>query len=72
MRPRGLKIDEIDEYDENEINELREQHENALSNAKKRSLHFMIVDDTAPTRKLMRRMLMSAGHTVDEAVDGYT
>ena len=36
----------------------------------KRAFRFMIVDDTIATRKLMRRMLTSAGHYVDDAVDG--
>ena len=35
-----------------------------------RSLKFMIVDDTATSRKITRRMLCSLGHSVQEAVDG--
>jgi signal transduction histidine kinase/CheY-like chemotaxis protein len=33
-------------------------------------LHFLIVDDTHSSRKMLRKLLMIAGHRVSEAVDG--
>jgi CheY-like chemotaxis protein len=35
-----------------------------------RPLKILIVDDSAPTRKMMRRVLEGAGHSCDEAEDG--
>lgn len=34
------------------------------------SLNILIVDDSTPTRKLLRRLLEKRGHTCDEAQDG--
>src|SRR5690606_19970065 len=34
------------------------------------SARVLIVEDDAPTRELMRRVIVSAGHNVTEAVDG--
>ena len=48
------------------------EQENDDGSEAKRHLRFMIVDDTTATRKLMRRVLTSAGHIVlDEADNGY-
>ena len=33
-------------------------------------LHFLIVDDTVTNRKMLKKLLTSAGHRVSEAVDG--
>ena len=40
------------------------------SRSGKRTLRFLIVDDTMPTRKVMKRLLTDMGHSVDEAADG--
>ena len=66
------KVDE-DGEEEEEVERPDDRVEciGADNNETRKTLRFMIVDDAATTRKLMRRILTSAGHHVDEAVDGY-
>jgi CheY-like chemotaxis protein len=42
----------------------------ASTSSSKRSLRFLIVDDSAPTRKVVTRILTSQKHIVTEAADG--
>jgi CheY-like chemotaxis protein len=64
-----FKVDEVGGEGGERPDEKGEDGRVARNEAKK-SLRFMIVDDTATTRKLLRRMLTDAGHHVDEAADG--
>eukprot|EP01036_Dinobryon_divergens_P035132 gene35132-45479_t len=70
-RPRGRRLSEYDvKVDIGDIS-FRSGLSNNANKGLRNSLHFLIVDDTAPTRKLMRRMLTSAGHTMGvSAADG--
>jgi hypothetical protein len=60
--------DDDDKADRNSVDKV--ERSSVRSSFTKRSFRFMIVDDTIATRKLMRRMLSSAGHHVDDAIDG--
>ena len=65
-----FKIDE-EESDDGDRNSVDKGDRSSIrSSFTKRCFRFMIVDDTIATRKLMRRMLSSAGHHVDDAIDG--
>ena len=64
-----FKADEVGGEGSERPDEMGEDGRVARNEARK-SLRFMIVDDTATTRKLLRRMLTDAGHHVDEAADG--
>jgi PleD family two-component response regulator len=70
------KVDEKSEEEDRDvisvnIDEKSEEQDEYTQTKSSKCLRFLVVDDTAATRKLMRRVLTSAGHTVDEAEDGY-
>ena len=76
MLTADFKIDENDSEGEDSriedkrVREMGSKNSSFRSSFSKRSLRFMVVDDTAATRKIMHRMLANAGHSVDDAVDG--
>ena len=62
---------EVDDEDEKSQDMIELEGGRPQSGAASKGLRFLVVDDTVAIRKLMRRVLTSAGHTVDEADDGY-